>query len=536
MTDVFLISPPYGRSYGTARRLRHGLPPLGLASINAFIKSKGYRTRFIDLAFSDHSDEDVVAEIVRQRPRLVGITAVTTQIMAAVSLAQQIKHAAPETTTILGGPHPSALPEPTAACPGVDVVVNGEGEIAMIDLLEGGRFEDTPGLAWAEDGVVRSTGSRPTIPDLNALPAPDYDGLEIHRYRHEMVLSDSALPVMSGRGCPFRCNFCASDVVMPSRKTRFLDVSLFVDHIEDLQRRHGIRNFVFSDETFVMKSARVMEICDEILRRGLNITWVCQTRVNGIEEELVRTMKRAGCSLMAVGIESGDQRILDTVGKGIKKDRVVEACHTISRAGISLEGFFILGLPYETPGTIRRTIDFAKSLPLDFAQFSMFIPLPGTPAFDIALDGRAIRFYARTWDDCSRYTYPVVESDAVSRETLKRHHAAALREFYFRPRMMSRWLRKIHSWQGLRNFATNIVDFFQILTAKKAPHDPTGVPLVTRAELARLMGSLGDAAAADRIAGRPVRIPAPAPATCDGGGHTPAVPDSLIPLTVLGNV
>lgn len=535
MTDVFLISPPYGRSYGNSRRRqRHGLPPLGLASINAFLKSKGYSTRFIDLAFSDLSDADVVAQIVREQPRLVGITAVTTQIMGAVSLAQQVKRAAPQTMTVLGGPHPSALPELTAACPGVDAVVSGEGEYAMLDLLEGRAFEDCPGFAWVEDGAVRSTGTRPSIPDLDALPAPDYEGLEIHSYRHHMVATDTVLPVMSGRGCPYRCNFCASDVVMPSRKTRYLSTSSFVDHIEDLYRRFGIRSFAFTDETFVLKTARVLDICDEILRRDLKISWLCQTRVNGIDEELMVAMKRAGCALMSVGIESGDQHILDTIGKGIKKELVVESCHTISRVGMQLEGFFILGLPYETPETIRTTIDFAKSLPLDYAQFSMFIPLPGTPGFDLAVAGRDMRFFAKTWDDFSRYTYPLVESDAVSRQELKRLHGASLREFYFRPRMMYRRLRSVGSLGQLRNFAMNVSDFIQIMRAKKAPRSPTEMPLVTRERLSRLMGPLGPAptAMADTSGARPIETPTVTPAACP---QTAPHSGSTIQLTVLGN-
>lgn len=545
MTDVFLVSPPYGSSYGKgSRRQKHGLPPLGLASINSYVKSKGYSTRFIDLAFCDLSDEDVAQLVKREKPRAVGITAVTTQIIPAVRLAQCIKRTAPQVLIVLGGPHPAALPELTIQYPGVDLVVAGEGELAMCEILEGRSYGDIPGLCWIEEGTTRRNEQREPLAPLDDVPAPDYDGLEIESYRHIFELAGPAMPVMSGRGCPFRCNFCASDVVTNERTSRYLSPSRFVDHIEDLYNRYGVRDFVFTDETFVLKSSRVYEICDEILSRGLKITWVCQTRVNGIDPKIVAAMRRAGCKVMAVGIESGDPHILETIGKGIKKDRVIQACETIVRSGILLEGFFILGLPHETPETVRTTIDFALELPLDYAQFSMFIPLPGTPGYKMAVAGDVLRFYANDWDDFSRYTYPLVESDALSRPQLKKLHSAALRSFYFRPRMIYRTIRGVTSIAKFKLLLTMARDFTQILLAKRTPKANKAMKRVVPSDLLRLNGPLNDTDLAhlDLIAPicRSARVPTPvaampvlASACQDAPPSQPA--GALLSLPVIGS-
>jgi len=506
--DAFLVSPGYGRSYGDGqRRIRHGLPSLGLACINGLLKSNGYRTRFIDLACSDWTEPGLIGCVAAERPRFVGITAVTTQIMSAVRIAQAVKRASPRTATVLGGPHPSALPDLTASYPGVDYVVSGEGERPMLDLLEGRKAAEIAGLTWTEDGTVRSNPRRPPIMDLDSMPLPDYEGLNIERYGH--ILNGTLMPVMSGRGCPYHCVFCVSDAVS-GNKCRFLSPARFVDHIEDLLVRYGVRRFTFTDETFVLKAARVRGICDEILRRNLRIRWVCQTRVNGIEPEIVAIMKRAGCQAMEIGIESGDPDVLNRVGKGIEPDQVRSACRTIRKAGIRLNGFFILGLPYDTPQTVRRTIDFAKELPLDFAQFAMFVPLPGSEGWNLALDGQVLRLYASNWDDFSRYTYPIVESDALSREQLKTLHAAALREFYFRPKMAARWLLGIRSARALRNLFDMVLGFARIATAKRLPTEAVPTTEVTPENMGGLIGMLGKTKPSQIR--RPVRRPEPEPA------------------------
>ncbi len=487
--DIFLVSPPYGRAYGRAhRRIRHALPPLGLACINGVLKSSGYRTRFMDLVFADVPDKNLLDHLAADRPRFVGITASTTQIMSAVRIAQAVKEADPDVLTVLGGPHPSALPELTASYPGVDLVVSGEGEEPMLDLMKGKPYEKIPGLTWSHRGVIRSNPRPPPITDLDGLPLPDYEGLDTRRYGH--ILNGSSMPVMSGRGCPYHCVFCASGAVA-RRKCRFLSPARFVDHIEDLAARYGARDLVFTDETFVLRVDRARTICEEILRRRSRIRWVCQTRINGIAPDVVRIMKRAGCRMVEIGIESGDQRVLDSIGKGIVKEKIRQTCRIIKEAGIRLNGFFILGLPHDTPETIRRTIDFAKELPLDFAQFAMFVPLPGSEGWELALDGRVLRMYADDWDDFSRYSYPIVESDALGREQCKALHTSALREFYYRPQMMAEWLLSIDSGKTLKNLIQMVIAFAQVSRAKHRPADASQMPLITRDRVRQLIGPLG---------------------------------------------
>ena len=527
--DAYLVCPHYGQPYGQGgQRIKHGGAPLGMACINGMIKSKGYRTRFIDLDFSDLSEAELIEQVVTDRPRVVGLTAVTTQIMSAVRIAQAIKLAAPEVTTVLGGPHPSALPELTASYPGVDLVISGEGELPVLDLLEGRPYDEIPGLTWTDNGVVRSNPRGPLIADLDAMPLPDYAGLNVQLYglilQHD-TFNGPIMPVMGGRGCPYRCTFCASKVVA-RRNCRFLSPARFVDHIEDLVDRHGIRDFSFSDETFVLNKRRVREICDEIQRRQLDIRWACLTRVNTVDVQILQTMKQAGCRLIETGIESGDQDILDRIGKGIKKAQVREACEIITQTGIRVNGCFILGLPYETPETVRRTIDFAKELPLTYAQFAMLVPLPGSAVWETALDGEVVRMHASTWDDFSRYTYPMVESDALSREQLHTLHRKALREFYYRPKRVAKWLLTINSRKKLKSLRDMVVAFAQVTRAKRRPGNAQQVPRVTHANVERLIGSLGQAGR-QPAPGRHTQSPAPY-----AGNHEHVARESAWPALV----
>jgi len=491
--DIYLVCPPYGRPYGDGRRpIKHGGAPLGLACINGWLKSKGYATRIIDLAFSEWTEADLLEHIVAERPRFVGLAAVTTQIISAVRVAQAIKQAAPEVVTVLGGPHPSALPELTASYPGVDVVASGEGELPLLELLQGRPFHEVGGLTWTDNGVIRTNPRLPLLNDLDAMPLPDYTGLDVDRYGcilHRDACDAPSLPIIGARGCPYRCTFCASRVVAQGH-CRFVSPARLIEHIEDLVKRYGVRSFFFSDETFALRKSRVEEICDRMMTRGLKIKWACLTRVNTVDAQLLRTMKRAGCRLIETGIESGDQEILDRIGKGIDKAQVREACKVITQSGIRLNGCFILGLPYDTPETCRRTIDFAKELPLDYAQFAMFVPLPGSAAWDTAMEGKVLRMHANDWDDFSRYGYPLVESDALDREQLHKLHRAALREFYYHPRRVARWLLGINSSRKLRNLLDMMFAFIQVAKAKRRSGNLVPMPCVAGDELGRLLGPL----------------------------------------------
>ncbi len=488
--DIVLVTPRSDRAFGRGgRRIKHAMPMLGLACINGVLRSKGHRTRLIDLAVGVTDENDLLDCVLTEHPRFVGITAVTAQIRSAVKLAQAIKQVDPRVVTVLGGPHPSALPELAVSYPDVDLVISGEGELPLSELLDGRPYDRIPGLTWLDDGLVRSNPRPPALPDLDALPLPDFEGLPVEQYRHIYLPKGVTLPVLSGRGCPYQCVFCASSVVT-QRQCRFLSPSRFVDNIDNLANRYGIRNFDFVDETFVLKKSRVREICGEILGRGLRINWVCQTRVNGLDLDTVRLMKRAGCRIMQVGIESGDQGILDLIGKGIQKESVHESCRIIKRAGLRLTGFFVLGLPYDTPESIGRTIEFARGLPLDIAQFSMFAPLPGSAGWELGLDGEVLKMYADNWDDFSRYTYPIVESDALSREQLKILHGTALRRFYYRPRMVLKHLLSATSPQKLRSLIDKTFAYLQIVGAKRAPRSAPRMPQVRRDGLERLIGPL----------------------------------------------
>ena len=454
---VVLINPPQFGKYAQ--------PPMGLALLAAVLEKEGFDTRIVDANAQGLGPEEVAPLVTGADA--VGLTAMTPTIGAAIEIAGQLKSVKPDLPVILGGAHATLLPEETlASAPGVDIIVRGEGEKVFPDLLRSLESKQTvdniPGISYRKDGEVIDTAGATTNIDLNSLPFLAYHLLPWRRYRphppHGRASPFAA--VITSRGCPYHCSYCSKPVF--GSKFRAQSAERVVEEIAYYQEKFGIKELAFYDDVFTLDGKRAYAIAENILGRGLKVHWTCETRVNLVNKELLHSMKRAGCYAIAYGIESASPEILDTLGKNITVEQAEEAVRMTREAGIQIIGYFMIGSPGENLETIRKTIDLAKKLRLDFAQFAVTTAFPGTALWDQYLkDNRSDICWQDFiyWRGGARIT-PVFETSSLDRKALQDWVKRAYKEFYLRPAYLGQRIRSIRS---PRDIMVNMKGFSMLL-------------------------------------------------------------------------
>ena len=370
-SDVVLIYPQMA-----PRRGRHWImPSLGLMYLSAALREAGHSVRHIDHTFLDRSQ--VVHQALEERPAVVGIYCMITMQDEALALARELRGRVP--LLITGGPYPSG--EPDTFLDDFDLVAVGEGEETIVEVMQhlhDGRFEEVAGLVFRRHGEVVRTPARQRSKDMSRLPLPYRADLPNRQYidywrRH---WKDATTPVMTTRGCPFRCEFCHKPVFGDLFRSRPAD-SVIAEMREVAEL--GYDHVWMSDDLFTLNYQRTMELCAEIEKARIPLTWECLSRVTHVDVELFRQMKAAGCKRVFFGIESGDQGVLKQMRKGITPEQSRAAVQACVDAGIKAAGFFMVGYLGETPESLLRTIAFSSSLPLDYVSYTIAYPLPGTP-------------------------------------------------------------------------------------------------------------------------------------------------------------
>jgi anaerobic magnesium-protoporphyrin IX monomethyl ester cyclase len=432
---VLLTHPPSPYSLRTVVGIKSA--PLGLAYLAAVAQRGGHETRIVDAPTLGLSAEKLRAEIVGWRPDLLGVSSTAIGHRDALQLVREVKEHLPDVFTVLGGPHVTFLDEETLqSCPPLDAVVRGEGELTFAELLEllpsPARLATVTGLTYRDgDRVVRNP-DRPLVADLDSLGFPAYHLLPMGQYRLGRSMQFSNM--LSSRGCPYRCTFCASSSLF-GKRWRCHSPEHVVAEMELLRDRFGVRHIEILDDTFTLSHERVRQICDRLLRRNVGIWWTASSRVGTLTPDLARTLYRAGCRLLFFGFESASQPVLDFLCKGIKVEQARETVAIARRAGLQTMGSFILGTPVDTRESIRRTIRLARTLALNYAEFTLLTPYPGTPLYEqVRAQG------LRCSGDWSNYTmmWPTLEHPTIPAATLKKYVDWAYLSFYLRPRHI--WL------------------------------------------------------------------------------------------------
>lgn len=436
MCDIALVYPPVS-IMGRYRKVAtgHEVPPQPLIYLGAYLRQNNFDCKLIDANALGLDTEETVNQILNVAPRCVGITSPTMLISTAARIAKKLKEKNRSIITIVGGPHITAVPEETMALyPEIDIGVLGEGEITIIELLR--SLEDKENLSFVKgviyrgNGTLKTTPTRPFIKDLDMLPFPAWDMLpDILKYYQQSAARIDRLPnisIVSSRGCPFKCIFCARNVFGNTTRTHSADY--IIKMVKYLIKEYKIKSISFEDENFVIYKNRLVEFCNHIIEEKIDITWDCASNVNAVNPEILSLMKKAGCWQINYGIESGSQRILDFIKKGTKLERIEQALRMTKEAGIMTKGYFIIGHPTETYESIQETIDFIKRIPLDIFQMSYMIPLPGAELYTIA---ERYGKFKNDWDNMNIWT-PLFIPTGLTKEALEKESKRAYREFYLR--------------------------------------------------------------------------------------------------------
>ncbi len=353
--------------------------PLGLTYLAAVLEEKGYEVEILDMLVSKFSIPKIKEKIHEFKPELCGAGPVTMNYPTALRVIEVCKESG--ATTIMGGCHVTFYDrEALQEAPYLDIVVRGEGEYTLRDMVGGKELKDIDGITYREEGEIIRNPDRKLIENLDELPFPARHLVPVSKYRAYKAGCD----MISGRGCPYNCIFCLGHKMI-GRKPRFRDIKLCVDEFEEIVYHHGFKKVNIVDDLLTINHKRVFAFCDEIISRGINVPWTAYSRVDTVTRELLSKMKEAGCVFICYGVESGNQRILDMAKKRTTLEKIRKGITLTNEAGIESLSSFIMGLPGETMETIKESLNFGKSLG-NLYGFHILSPYPGTEVREKAED------------------------------------------------------------------------------------------------------------------------------------------------------
>lgn len=389
---------------------------LGLACLAAQLRraDPGCAIAILDAKFERLSYAQVSARVRAFRPDVVGLTAFTNEIKQAARVAADVKALSPRIATVIGGVHVSTLPRETMVeFSEFDVGVVGEGEHTFVELVaciaESRPLDDVRGLVFRRHGMPVVTRERPLIDDQDSLAQPAWD----------LLPPASRYLVMTQRGCPYRCTFCANP---NGRVVRARSPENVVQELLWLADHYQPREIIVCDEIFTIDRERTHRLLDAMIAAGIGrrLRWWAQTHVNSVDREIFAKMKAAGCHMCGLGIETGDPDIMRRMRKGITMSRVVEARRAAASVGLPVESLMIIGHPDETWDTAMRTIDFAVALNPDRPIFGVMVPYPGTHVAELASRGEGgYRLISRDWNDYNKQIGHALEFEGLSRRHLE---------------------------------------------------------------------------------------------------------------------
>jgi anaerobic magnesium-protoporphyrin IX monomethyl ester cyclase len=424
--------------------------PLGLLAIGSVLKRAGHQVKILDLRISNSPDEELDAVMNSFDPQVVGIGVMTIECKYGFIDAAKVKKINPDVTVIFGGPHCSHEPQFILNDSNVDLMVSGEGDLTIVELIEtlekGKDVANVPGIAYKKNGSYLRTAERPVIRDLDTIDQ-EYDLIDLERYFNFQSSMDffpvfrnkRFIPLVTSRGCPFKCTYC-HDIF--DKSIQYRSPEAVVNEIEYLIKVYGIREFHIVDDVFNVNMKRAKIVLDAIIKRNLNIhiSFPNGLRADFFDDELIDKMQRAGVYRMALGIESGSQRIQDMIKKDLDINIIYDVVEKLTSSRMSVHGFFMLGFPSETREEMKETIDFACDLGLTTANFSLVIPNPGTDLRQTFIESRESNF-----EDFSEYTFDAASSNAseVEGDDLIKLKREANRRFYLSAQRLRHVLRAV---------------------------------------------------------------------------------------------
>lgn len=465
--DIVLIYP----SMGGGKKPKFTLPPLGIMYLAAMCKREGYSVKMIDAESEGLDLDKSIEKIVLEKPKVLGISVMTPQIIQALEISKKIKKSLPDVKIVLGGAHINSVgKEVFSFSEDVDFLIYGEGEYTFLDLIKNidkGDYSKISGLIWKKNGEVIVNPPRELIEDLDKLPFPDLDMLNLDLYKVPYSQHPRTISIICSRGCVYRCLFCDA-YKTHGRKFRLRSPKNIVDEIERDYKKYHINDFSIRDSTFLFDKKWVSEICDEILKRELKISWRCNSRVDTLDYEILKKMKKSGCHVIGIGVESGSQEVLNRIRKGITIKQIIDSFKILDKSGIQTIGFFMIGNPGDNPQTVRQTINLAKLINPDFAHFSVCTPFPNTDLYDWALDTGALKnrqWYMKKVDKWMGYHLQLgyLHLPGLSPKTQEKLLKKANSDFYFRWRYIWKALKRLRSITGIKVTINGFIELIESL-------------------------------------------------------------------------
>lgn len=444
---ILLINPPPRKPNPRECVL---VPPLGIAYLASVLEHNRYHVDILDGFALQMSWTDFEKYVKNAHVDIIGVTSMTPtrdRTIKAIEISRKYCD-----YIILGGPHVSSNLSECISNKSVDFVTIGESEETIIELLKAIEnnkdFSSIRGIAYKINENIIVNPQRSRIEGLDAIPFPAYHLLPIHKYKYPLLKHKKIATLITSRGCPYNCIFC--DKNTSGFKWRARSASNVVSEIEYLYNKFGIKSFIFYDDIFTLNKKRVEEICELIIDKKLDIDWKCEGRVNLVDKDILGWMKKAGCSVIAYGVESGVQKNLDYIRKKISLSQALNAFNITRQEGIRTIAYFIFGIPGETYEDAIQTINFSIKLNPDYAQFALLRPWPGTDIYAIANQNgwlKEIDAVDPFGQDLKRL---IALSGSMSESELKNILKVAYFKFNFRPKYMLKRLLKIRSKYELK--------------------------------------------------------------------------------------
>lgn len=449
-------------------RIANIMAPMGLLSLAAWVDQHGHQSAIHDCYAFPGEDHLIYEYIQNEQPEYIGFSTTTSSFPDGLRIAQEVKQIAPQIKVVFGGVHISALREKILQdYTIIDYAVVGEGELALQELMNGKEPADIGGLIYRENGQVLFKGFRKDMAEMDELPFPAYEKLKGFPEAYQLpIFSYPKAPnttIITSRGCPYTCSYCDRSVFRRSYRSN--SPQYMVDILQHLQDKFNIKHVNIYDDTFTLQRERVMDFCDLKIKSGLKTTFNCAARSEQVDFEMLKTMKKAGCWMISLGIETGDPDLLKKHRSYLPKDNVQdplgdirEKIKLIKKAGIRVKGLFMMGLPGETESSIDKSMEYVFSLPLDEFNLAKLTPFPGAPMYSTIHQHGT---FEENWELMNALNFVFVPT-GLNQDKLEKRYREFYRRYFTRPKILLNYASMIwkspHSW--LR-FLKNIFIFMQ---------------------------------------------------------------------------
>jgi anaerobic magnesium-protoporphyrin IX monomethyl ester cyclase len=418
---IVLINPP-GWQKGSIN--------LGLSYLGAKLLADKHEVRIFDVNASEMTSEAIAEKVKKLAPQVIGFSIKTATVRPAIMISAAIKKIYQEAVHVAGGPHITLMYEEfLKESPDFEYAFLGEADNSFPEFINqlknSSELSQIPGLVYKKDGKLVVT-ERKLVEELDELPFPDHDIIDT------FVSEDFRYPLITSRGCPYLCIYCCVGIVS-SRKWRARSVENIISELQYAKEHYGIKTFEILDDNFTLKLDRAKELCRALIKKKLKLAWYCHNgiRADKLDLELTKLMKKAGCTSVALGIESGDEKVFNSIKKGEKLSDIVAGVKLIQKAGMRVVGYFIIGLPGDTALTTNNTIKFIKGLNLDNYMFGVLTPYPGTEAYDLVKkDGKILLDIKDTYHFSEVIKSPIEYPYFTSREIEEAYYHATYYGLY----------------------------------------------------------------------------------------------------------